>query len=201
MTRPSPLPNRVTPFREIVATEARGTMFGNRGGRIHEGYAIRRRQASARWICCVLSFKNRRRKVMESGYTELFFLDEATAFAAGHRPCFECRRADAKAFAAAWAEARGETRPAMADEMDAVLKEERRGDRPVVTAADLVRGAMVGAGEDAYLFDGTGFRRWSFDGYRGGTPADGARMRLLTPFSALGALRRGYSVSIHPSAR
>ena len=81
--RPSPLPNRVAPDGDIVATAARGTMMGNRGGRIHEGFEIRRRSASRRWIACALEFKARRREVMGEGYTELFFLDEATALAAG----------------------------------------------------------------------------------------------------------------------
>ncbi|MEO0362720.1 MAG: hypothetical protein AAF322_16490 [Pseudomonadota bacterium] len=198
MDRTSPLPNRVTPFAEIVATPARGTMFGNRGGRIHEGFAIKRRQASPRWICCVLDFKNRRRRVMETGYTELFFLDEATAVAAGHRPCFECRRKDAKAFAAAWAAALGLPRPAMADEMDAVLKEERRADRPSVEAAALAPGAMIAAGGDAFLWTGSAFRRWSFAGYESAEPA--GPLRLLTPASALGAFRAGYRPRLHPSA-
>ena len=110
----SPLANRVDPSGAIQAVAARGTLMGNRGGRIHlaadpetgEGPRLgRRRWASRQWICCVLAFKGRRRQVMGPGYTELFFLDEATALAAGHRPCFECRRAEALAFAEAWADA------------------------------------------------------------------------------------------------
>ena len=96
-----PLPNRVTPFGELIATSARGTLFGNRGGRFHgEGRTLTlRRWASKQWICCELQFKNRHRTVWGRGYTELFFLDEVTGFAAGHRPCFECRRAEAVRFA------------------------------------------------------------------------------------------------------
>ena len=96
-----PLPNRVTPFGEIVATLERGTLFCNRGGRIHDPATrtlLRRRYTSRRWICCVLDFKGRRRQVFGPGYTELFFLDEATGLAAGHRPCFECRRSRFLAF-------------------------------------------------------------------------------------------------------
>ncbi|MGF1545421.1 MAG: hypothetical protein ACFB00_13165 [Parvularculaceae bacterium] len=92
--------------------------MGNRGGRLHDPKTkrlTRRRWASKRWISCVLDFKGRHREVMGPGYTELFFLDEATALAAGHRPCFESRRADAIAFAAAWALARGRYGPAKAD--------------------------------------------------------------------------------------
>ena len=96
-----PLQNRVSPFGELFATQARGTLFGNRGGKFHTGdqKLTRRRWTSRQWICCVLDFKNRQRDVWGRSYTELFFLDEVTAFAAGHRPCFECRRKDAESFA------------------------------------------------------------------------------------------------------
>ncbi|MEO1001299.1 MAG: hypothetical protein AAFW69_11970, partial [Pseudomonadota bacterium] len=99
-----PLQNRVTPFGEIEADPARGLWLGNRGGRFHRDDRTlgRRRHASRAWIYCVLNFKGRRRAVMGPGYTELFFLDEPTALAAGHRPCFECQRARAIAFAEAW---------------------------------------------------------------------------------------------------
>ena len=118
------LQNRVTPFGDIIATPARGLFMGNRGGRIHDAARRlgRRRWASTQWICCRLHFKDRHRSVWAESYTELFFLDEPTALAAGHRPCFECRRADAMAFAAAWA--RGGARPKAAD-MDRVLHRER----------------------------------------------------------------------------
>src|SRR2546423_14932705 len=95
------LQNRVDPFGELIASPARGMLLGNRGGRFHcdDRTLGKRRWASRQWICCVLRFKQRHRAVWRDGYTELFFLDEVTALAAGHRPCFECRRADAKAFA------------------------------------------------------------------------------------------------------
>ena len=92
-----PLPNRVDPFGNLFADASRGLLFGNRGGRFHrDGQTLgARRWVSRRWICCRLDFKGRHRDVWGRGYTELFFLDEPTALAAGHRPCFECRRADA----------------------------------------------------------------------------------------------------------
>ena len=100
-----PLQNRVSPFGELFATPARGTLMGNRGGRLHVAQRKlgARRWSSRQWICCVLDFKNRHRKVWGDSYTELFFLDEVTALAAGHRPCFECRRKDAETFAALFA--------------------------------------------------------------------------------------------------
>src|SRR5436853_817264 len=120
------LQNRVDPFGELIAVPARGTLFGNRGGHFHrdDRTLSKRRWASRQWICCVLSFKGRHREVWRDGYTELFFLDEVTALAAGHRPCFECRRADAKAFAEKWAEAKRCDIP-YAPEMDLVLQSER----------------------------------------------------------------------------
>ena len=101
-----PLQNRVTPEGEIIATPARGLMMGNRGGRLHrpDKTLTARRWTSRAWIACRLEFNNRHRRVMSpNSYTELFFLDEATALAAGHRPCFECRRQDFMAFAQIWA--------------------------------------------------------------------------------------------------
>ena len=102
-----PLQNRVDPFGELFATPSRGLFMGNRGGRIHtdDRKLTKRRWASRQWICCVLDFKSRQRDVWGRYYTELFFLDEVTALAAGHRPCFECRRKDAEAFASAWQQA------------------------------------------------------------------------------------------------
>src|SRR6266513_3430279 len=101
-----PLQNRVTPFGELVVTRARGTLMGNRGSLHDTERRIRRPFAVKRWIICVLEFKNRHRTVMTPGqYTELFFLDEATALAAGHRPCAECQRARFTIFRAHWAAA------------------------------------------------------------------------------------------------
>src|SRR3954471_10355999 len=119
-----PLQNRVDPFGELRTTSARGTLFGNRGGKFHrEDRTLgKRRHATRQWICCVLSFKGRQRNVWGRYYTELFFLDEPTALAAGHRPCFECRRQDAERFAALFA---GKTQRASAPAMDEMLHAER----------------------------------------------------------------------------
>src|SRR5882724_2143825 len=123
-------------------------MFGNRGGHFHRDDRTlgARRWASRQWICCVLSFKHRRHNVWGRGYTDLFFLDEVTALAAGHRPCFECRRADAKAFAEKWAEAKG-IRVPRAPDMDVVLQSERLDGRLKrmhdMRSDDLPDGAVV----------------------------------------------------------
>ena len=122
-----PLQNRVTPFGDVVAISQKGLYIGNRGI-IHDPATktlLGRRWTSKAWLVCVLDYKGRRRELMGGrSWTELFFLDEAVAFAAGHRPCFFCRRADAQAFRAAWGKARGGETP-LAPEIDAVLHEER----------------------------------------------------------------------------
>src|SRR5260370_7694160 len=118
-----PPQSRVPPVGEFVAVASRGLLMGNRGGGWHRDDRTlgARRWVSRAWICCVTQFKGRHRAVWANGYTELFFLDEPTALAAGHRPCFECRRRDAVAFAASWAAARHASVPPRAAEMDPVL--------------------------------------------------------------------------------
>src|ERR1700690_2319823 len=119
-----PLQNRVDPFANLFATPARGLLMGNRGGRVYndDKTLTSRRWASRQWICRVLDFRGRQRDVWGRYYTELFFLDEVTAFAAGHRPCFECRRKDAEFFAALFS---GKRKRASAPAMDEVLHAER----------------------------------------------------------------------------
>lgn len=206
--RPSPLQNRVAPFGEIVASSARGTLFGNRGGCIHDAATGRikgRPWSNARWICCLLEFKGRKRALMQPGlYTELFFLDEATAFAAGHRPCFECRRPDATRFAEAWATANlGEPQAVRRkiDVLDAHLHAERidRATRQQVTfraaLSELPDGAIVtldaNPGAPLLLWRGA-LRPWSFEGYGTPQPLPAAEVTVLTPRSVVAAFAAGY---------
>ena len=201
------LQNRVTPFGEIVAVPERGTFTGNRGI-IHDPASrtlLRRRWTSKAWIVCLCAYKGVRRPVMaRRSWTELFFLDEATALAAGHRPCFYCRRADAEAFRAAWAAGNGVS-PPRAAAIDAVLHGERLDRRakrlhplalPVTALPD---GAMVAAGGDALLVVGGRALRWSPGGYREAAGAVFAD-RLITPPSSVAALAAGYRPALHPSA-
>ncbi|MGO4715179.1 hypothetical protein [Bradyrhizobium sp. 2TAF24] len=200
-----PLQNRVTPLGDIVATPHRGLFTGNRGI-IHDPATrtlLRRRWTTPAWIVCVCDFRGRRRAVMAAqSWTELFFLDEATAFAAGHRPCFYCRRADASAFRAAFAA--GMAAVPRAAEMDAVLHAERLDGRqrrlhPLPSLAALPDGAMVQAGDDSFVIAGGRPLRWSFAGYHAvAAVPDGAQ--LLTPPSTLRALAAGYRAVLHPSA-
>jgi len=199
-----PLQNRVSPRGEIVARPERGTMFGNRGGRIHDPASrklTRRRWASKAWICCVLRFKGRRRTVMGPGYTELFFLDEATAMAAGHRPCFECRRADARAFAAAWAEGHGLPAPPRAPAMDDALHPQRRGGPWRAAAKGLPAGALFFDEADAiFLKRETDVLPWGWDGYGRPNAVPAGDVNVLTCEAMTRALAAGFRPRLHPTA-
>jgi hypothetical protein len=199
------LQNRVDPFGELIATPARGTMYGNRGGRFHRDDKTlgARRWASRQWICCVLSFKGRRHEVWGARYTGLFFLDEATALAAGHRPCFECRRADANSFAEKWAQTKGSDFPYV-DEMDRALQAERLNGRAKRTHAmrleDLPDGAMIARDGASHAVRGSHLLRWSEDGYIGKAARPRGIANVLTPPSIVAVLKAGYRPQWHPSA-
>ena len=198
-----PLQNRVSPFGEILARPERGGLMGNRGGRIHQLGAktlSRRRWASRAWISCVLSFKDRWREVMGPGYTHLFFLDEATACAAGHRPCYECGRADALAFSAAWAEGHGLSAPPRAGEMDAVLHPQRLAPPDRMQAADLRPGMLFAVGETAFLRREDDALPWSWSGYGAPVRLPSGEVAALTPPAVRRVLQAGWRPSLHPSA-
>jgi hypothetical protein len=202
-----PLQNRVTPTGEIIATPHRGLFTGNRGI-IHDSTTrtlLTRRWASQAWLICVCDFRGRRREVMGArSWTELFFLDEATALAAGHRPCFFCRRDDANRFRAAWEEGNGVTN-VLARDIDAVLHRERlfgakkRLHARTMALEELPDGAMLQEGPESYLIVQGRALSWSPDGYRETSNTIDDAM-LLTPPSALRALSAGYRPVLHPSA-
>ena len=202
-----PLQNRVTPTGEIITTPHRGLFIGNRGI-IHDPATktlLRKRWSTPAWLTCVCEFRGRRREVMGGrSWTELFFLDEATAFAAGHRPCFYCRREDANRFRAAWEMGNGVGRQ-RANEIDAVLHRERlaRGKKRLhplpMPLQELPDGAMVRQSDQNYLIAQGRALLWSPAGY---SKVDGAlnEAMLLTPPSTLRALAAGYRPVLHPSA-
>jgi hypothetical protein len=203
-----PLQNRVMPTGEIVADGGRGLMMGNRGCLHGQGRQLgASRWRSQRWICCVLDWKGVRRDPMPPGrWTALFFLDEATALAAGHRPCAYCRHQDYTDFTRAWCAARQLPRPPRAGEMDAVLHRERTGRLQqevtyLAPAGELPDGVMVWVGGGAALLLGGRLLPWSFRGY--GAPAEpgppGA-MEVLTPPSTAAAIAAGYRPLVHPTA-
>src|SRR4051812_96535 len=201
-----PLQNRVTPTGDIIATPHRGLFTGNRGI-IHDPATktlLKKRWSSPAWLTCVCEFRGWRRKVMGGrSWTELFFLDEATAFAAGHRPCFYCRRDDANRFRAAWEQGNGVS-GLRASDIDKVLHCERldQGRKRLHPLpgpiAELPDGAMVQTGEASFLMLQGGALPWSFAGY--GAPRDDiGPALLLTPPSTLRALQAGYRPVLHPT--
>lgn len=202
-----PLRNRVTPFGEIIATEARGTLFGNRGVLHDPDGALRRDWQVRRWIACRLEFKGRHRELLQPNrYTELFLLDEATALAAGHRPCAECRREDYVRFRDAWAHA-NPGQGSSADAMDRLMHAERvpvGPGRPTFdrTFGNVPDGVMVAEGDRAMLVVEGGLRAWSPSGYGPATHVAAAtRVRVLTPPSIVRVIEAGYQPALHPTAR
>jgi len=213
-----PLENRVDPFGALVADPARGLFTGNRGI-LHDPETrtlLKRRWATKAWIVCALDHPRAvRRDVFgrngpggRTGWTELFFLDEVTALAAGHRPCFYCRRAAAKRFAEAFSDAAGSA-AAKATEIDARLHGERlaagAAPRPLTPAElrALPDGAMVASGARAFALRHGALLAWSFDGYAAGAlplAALSSGALLVTPPATVAALRAGYRPVWHPSA-
>ncbi|HET7911365.1 MAG TPA: hypothetical protein VFL49_05010 [Pseudolabrys sp.] len=199
-----PLQSRVSPFGELFATPARGTLMGNRGGRLHDSHRklSARRWINRAWICCKLEFNDRHRNVWGDGYTELFFLDEVTAFAAGHRPCFECRRKDAERFALLFS---GKKQRAPAAAMDKILHAERLdgkaklSDRAMLDG--LPDGAMISLDGQPFALQGNRLLRWEPEGYsQVRSRPRGIDVDVLTPSSIVSVLRRGYVPLWHPSA-
>ncbi|RWE39099.1 MAG: hypothetical protein EOS78_11785 [Mesorhizobium sp.] len=213
-----PLQNRVDPFGAIHAVPERGLFTGNRGI-IHDlatKTLLKKRWALQAWIICVCQFRNVRREPMgrnrpggKAGWTELFFLDEVTALAAGHRPCFFCQRERAKDFVRRFGHALGIAEP-RASQVDKRLHKERLasgGKRPAVAMDALARlpdGAMVAAGGSPYALRHGKILPWTFAGY--GPPTSLDRFEdetpvLLTPETTLAVLRHGFQPVWHPSAK
>jgi hypothetical protein len=202
-----PRQNRVTPFGDLIATAHRGTLMGNRGCLHDAEQRVRRAFDVKRWIICLLEFKGRRRRLMVPGrYTELFFLDEATALAAGHRPCAECQRQRYLTFREHWAPANavgGVPSAAAIDEALHAERLDRQGKRTYTERLSrLPSGVMVAddAGR-AHLWLSGVMRAWAPSGYEPPLARSGdGEMRVLTPPSIVRAIARGYAVGLHGSA-
>jgi hypothetical protein len=209
-----PLQNRVTPAGDVIAVGARGALMGNRG-RLHDANRrIVRRQAPGyrAWVTCLLDFKGRRREVMTPGrYTELFFLDEATALAAGHRPCGECRRDDYRRFKSAWLAGNPERGLAGRVAIDVIDRELHR-DRltpegrqqtflaDIQTLPDGVFVAWKDPATPMLVWRGA-LRPWSPEGYGHPQEKPGAVVvTALTPLSTMRALAAGYTPGVDASA-
>lgn len=206
-----PLQNRVTPFGEIVAHPARGLFLGNRGV-LHDD---RQQLGAARWrmphwVTCVLDFKGRRRAVMTPRrYTELFFLDEAVALAAGHRPCAECRRADYNRYRAFWAAAHNVEGRVYAKDMDAVLHPARVARRTRAQVRhrraldDLPDGAFVALDDTpgtAFLVLGERLLPYAYGQYGEARRRPNGQVTVLTPAPTVAVLAAGYRTQLHSSA-
>lgn len=215
MTRDRPLANRVAPDGALIATRERGLFFGNRGGRFHDPQTQatgRRRWASRQWISCVLAFKGRDRSAPDSanggiwgrGYTELFFCDEVTALAAGHRPCMECRRADALAWRAALVAGLRLPAPPLFPTIDRMLDAERREGREkrvtLLPAQTLPDGAMFREAGRFFAVRGGKALPWSPGGYGAAVALPSHAVEVLTPPTTLAALRAGYAPVWHSTA-
>jgi hypothetical protein len=206
-----PRHNRATPLGELISNPARGLVYGNRGCLHDEHEQIRRRYNGRRWIACRLRFRDRQRaRLMAPGrYTELFFLDDATALATGHRPCAECRREDYRGFTSSWSDLHPNQRSA--DQIDLQLHRERvdpltRGQlRHELPLDDLPDGAFVLVEESPWLVLGDELARSTPAGYtdRRSRPR-GEVALVLTPPSLLRVLRAGWRPQLvpflHPSA-
>ena len=206
-----PRRNRATPLGQLISDPARGLVYANRGCLHDEHEQIRRRYNGRRWIACRLQFKGRRRaRLMAPGrYTELFFLDDATALAAGHRPCAECRREDYRSFTSSWSDVHPDQRGA--DEIDLQLHHERVDPltraqrRHELPLDDLPDGAFVLVQQSPWLVLGGELLRWTPAGYTDRTRRPrGAVVLVLTPPSLLRVLRAGWRPRLvpflHPSA-
>ncbi|MFC5584362.1 hypothetical protein ACFPOD_04500 [Nitratireductor kimnyeongensis] len=209
------LQNRVSPFGQLVATQARGAFTGNRGV-LHDPDTktlLRRRWTTKAWIICVCEFRGRRREVMgrnspkgRAGWTELFFLDEVTALAAGHRPCFFCRREAAMDFLSSVREVMKD-QALKAPDVDEILHGQRLAatgkTQPIAaeTLRDLPDGSMIALAEQAYALRGGALYEWRSEGYGSALSPEIVPpvVQLLTPALTVSALRQGYSPVWHAS--
>jgi hypothetical protein len=197
----------VTPFGELIADAARGTLMGNRGCLHDETQHIRRSFVGRRWIACVLAFKGRRRKVMAPGrYTELFFLDEATALAAGHRPCAECQRERYLRFREDWMTAAALSDAPSVDDIDRALHAERLdrsgGKRTYVADVSELPSGVIVANDSRrpYLICDRTIAPWTPSGYGRAVAKPRGAFAVLTPRSIVRVIAAGFPVGVHPSA-
>jgi len=195
------LQNRVDPSGNIISTSARGAWMGNRGQLHGAGKHILRPFKLKAWITCLLEFKDRHRQVMAPNlYTELFFMDEATAFAAGHRPCFECRKSDYKKFKSFWLKGNpgyGFHEKTSIREIDDIIHSERidrKGNKLTFEAdiKDLPDGTFILIEDEPYLLADQKIYHWTPFGYDEGITLPSGTITVLTPKSVINTFRAGY---------
>lgn len=196
------LQNRVDPLGRFIKTSARGSWMGNRGV-IHKHKEITRAFKHKAWIICTLEFKGRKRTVMTPDrWTELFFLDEATAFAAGHRPCFECRKADAGRFKSCWIQGNPLHHFNMTTsihEIDEIIHSERIDTEKKKIMhqrmpSDIPDGTFILMNEHPYVLKNSRLHRWTPFGYEDSIAVpEASTLTVLTPHSIVNAFRAGYA--------
>jgi hypothetical protein len=196
------LQNRVDPFGNIIMTKARGAWMGNRGILHNDEQEVLRPYKLNAWITCKLDFKGRRREVMApKRYTELFFLDEATSFAAGHRPCFECRRNDYNRFKTLWLKGNPQynfDEKTTIKEIDDILHQERMDDNNTKVTYEenidaIPNGTFVLIENKPYLVFGKNIYLWTPFGYEKGMALPNVeKLTVLTPRSIVNTFRAGY---------
>jgi hypothetical protein len=204
-----PLQNRVTPTGDLVAVPERGTMLGNRGVLHDAERRIVRDSQGRRWLVCRLEFHGRHRTIMRPGsYTELFFLDEATALAAGHRPCAECRYREYQHFRRCWVAAHDDPSGNLpsAEQIDAQLHRDRRAAPGVRETyrdeiAALADGVFILHEGEAWLLWQSALLHWTPGGYDRcqARPTHG-RVTVLTPRATAHVIAAGYVPAVHPTA-
>ncbi|OAN92955.1 hypothetical protein A8B84_20545 [Marinobacter sp. EhC06] len=203
-----PLQNRVSPLGTIESSPARGTLMGNRGVLHNSKKEVQHLFRNKGWITCLLEFKGRQRELMSAGfYTELFFLDEVTAFAAGHRPCAECRRKRYNEFRDVWSRVNDPRieKPVRAPQMDGVLHEEGlHGDQKVTwrsPISDLPHETMFSFDGVSYAICNQRVLRWAFGGYSVVEPEKlPDTVDVLTPKSVVRIVESGFRPQFHSSA-
>ncbi len=197
-----PLQNRVSPYGDICFSEHRGRLMGNRGRLHNDRQEIVRDYLGERWIICLLEFRGRHQEVMRPGrYTELFFLDEATALAAGHRPCAQCQFARYQEFISLWKQA-NQHQTFNLRQLDDVLHAERTSSHPTAhPLAELPDGVFIELDDRPVLIRAGQLWTWSFAGYRHLPGYQAAELvRTITPMSIVRAIAAGLQPDVHPTA-
>lgn len=201
-----PLQNRVSPIGDIVSVSSKGTLMGNRGILHNENKELKSLSKHKCWVTCKLEFKGRKRELMAPNkYTELFFLDEATAFTAGHRPCGECRKDRYKEFKSKWLEANFDLLNGEKDSIgniDKIVHKERIYKNEKVTfnenVDNLPNGTMIKNGNEVYLIWNKSLYLWSFNGYKKSyIKIENKCVEVLTPYSYVKMFEKGFIPSLH----
>jgi len=198
-----PRQNRVSPTGALITSPHRGTMLGNRGVLHDDTETVIRSSQHRRWLICTLSYRGRRRPIMAANrYTELFFLDETVALAAGHRPCAKCRHTSYLAYRDSWVKSRNLSAPPTAERIDGALHTERTAPlsaRPHLPAAGLPDGTHILIDDQPWLVHGTALLRWTPAGYDQRRAFPPYPVPVLTPPSTIATLAAGYRPQTHPS--